>query len=176
MKRYRFLMLFFWGWALACAPLPSPEFFPQNFSPEMFKEVNPSLTFEMLQRRPEAYKGQVILLGGEIVLLEVTPDGPLLIKVQQRPLDSQGVPIMEAPSGGQFWLQYEGPNRGEFRIRRPLAVIGEIVGVKHQKLAGLAFPIILIKAKAVRLWPGPGEKKLHPQIYYPWEVTPRGRF
>jgi starvation-inducible outer membrane lipoprotein len=176
MQKYRFLMLFFCGWVFACAPLPSPESFPPNFSPEMMQEVNLSLTFEMLQQHPETYKGQVILLGGDIVSLEVTPEGPLLLEVRQRLLDTQGVPIMEAPTGGQFWLQYEGRNREEFRIWRRLAVIGEILGVKRQKLAGIGFPIILIKAKAVRLWPGPGEKKLHPQIYYPWEVTPRGRF
>jgi len=176
MQRYRFLTWFFWGLAYACAPLPPPESFPPNFSSEMMQEVNPALTFEILQQRPDTYKGQIILLGGEIVSVEVTPEGPLLLEVRQRSLDSQGVPIMEAPSGGQFWLQYEGRNREEFRIWRRLAVIGEILGVRRQKLAGIGFPIILIKAKAVRLWPAPGEKKLHPQIYYPWEVTPRGRF
>jgi starvation-inducible outer membrane lipoprotein len=174
MQKYRFLMWFFLGLTFACAPLPPPESFPPNFPPGIMQEANPALTLEKVQQHPETYKGQVILLGGDIVSVEATPQGPLLLEVRQRPLDSQGMPIMNAPSGGQFWVQYEGPNREDFRIWRRLAIIGEILGVRRQKLAGISFPIILIKAKAVRLWPGPGEKKLHPQIYYPWEVTPRG--
>ena len=60
----------------------------------------PSLTFEMLQQHPEKYKGQIILLGGDIVSIEATPEGPILLKVRQKPLDSHGAPSMNAPSGG----------------------------------------------------------------------------
>ena len=58
--------------------------------------------------------------------------------------------------------------------RRRLTMVGEIRGQERQKLAGIDYPYVLLRAKALRLWPPAGEKPLHPiYYYYPWEVTPR---
>jgi len=84
MKRYPFLIL--WGMCLlglACAPLAPPA-----FNPEVTAQVNPSLTLQMVHANPDAYKGQVVLVGGRIEGAQITPpDGVVELEVDQRPLD-----------------------------------------------------------------------------------------
>ncbi len=169
MKLMLSLALMVLAWlAGGCAPLVPPP-----FPPEMLKDVSPALDFETVRRNPDDHKGEVILLGGEIVGVTPMPDGQVQIEVSQSPLDPEGVP-MHRRGSGRFLLLAQGPLDPEKIVpRRRLTVVGEILGPKRQKLAGSDYPYVLLRAKALRFWPPAGEKPLHPIYYYPWEVTPR---
>jgi outer membrane lipoprotein len=166
---FSFLAILLLGLVSACAPLTPPTF-PQN----LVKEVNPSLSFQEVQRNADAYRGTTMLLGGDIVEARLLPDGQFEIKVREKKLDAQDVPIIEPESKGMFLVLTSRPeNPDEFRPRRRISLIGEVLGVRHLKVAGIDYPFILLKAKAYRLWPAPEEIRARPIIYFPWEVTPR---
>ena len=75
----------------ACASLGSPA-----FDAEVTRNVNQGITFSLLQQNPEAYRGQTVLLGGQIVSADLTSDGLVNIEVKQKPLDSNQKPIVRA--------------------------------------------------------------------------------
>lgn len=167
-----FLAILLLGLFSACAPLTPP-----TFSSNLLKEVDPNLTFQEVQGNAEAYKGKTMLLGGDIVGARLLTDGQFEIKVREKKLDAQDVPIFEPESKGLFLALTSKPeNPDEFRPRRRITLIGEVLGVRRQKVAGMDYPFILLKAKAYRLWPAPEETRLRPIIYFPWEVTPRAPF
>jgi starvation-inducible outer membrane lipoprotein len=150
----------------ACASLGPP-----TFDAEVTKNVNPGITFALLQQNPEAYKGQTVLLGGQIVSADLTSDGLVNIEVKQKPLDSNQKPIVSSRLGGVFLIQFPGRDLKEIHIGNLVSVVGTVAGTKIQYLAGLSYPILLINAQALNYWPGPATLK--PKVYYPWEVTPR---
>lgn len=169
MKLSSFLAMLILGLLSACAPLTPPI-----FSPDLLKEVNPSLTFPEVRGNPDAYKGKTMLLGGDIVGAHLLTDGQFEIEVREKKLDAYDVPVSEPESKGLFLVLTSRPeNPDEFRSRRRITVVGEVLGVRYQKVAGVDYPFILLKAKAYRLWPAPEETRLRPIIYFPWEVTPR---
>ncbi len=52
-----FLVLFLFGIILSCAPV---------ISPELRAKVDPDLTFKEVLQNPDAYKGKLVIWGGEI--------------------------------------------------------------------------------------------------------------
>jgi starvation-inducible outer membrane lipoprotein len=74
----------------ACASLGSPA-----FDAEVTRNVQ-GITFSLLQQNPEAYRGQTVLLGGQIVSADLTSDGLVNIEVKQKPLDSNQKPTYQA--------------------------------------------------------------------------------
>ena len=153
-----------------CAPLITPP-----FSPEVMKNVNKSLTFDTVRQNPESYKGAVILVGGEIIGTTSVSEGVTQIEVNQTPLDDYGVPMIQPGSGRFLILTHEPLDPEKIFPRRRLTVVAEVMGVKRQKLGGMDYPYVLLRANVLHLWQAPGERSLHPTVYYPWEVTPKVR-
>jgi len=152
----------------ACASLSPPA-----FDAEVIRNVNQGITFPLLQQNPEAFKGQTVLLGGQIVSADLTSDSLVNIEVKQKPLDVNQKPVASGSSQGVFLIQFPGRDLTGIHLGDLVSVVGTILGTKNLRLAGLSYPIILIEAQKVNYWPGPGT--LRPKIYYPWEVTPRTR-
>ena len=150
----------------ACASLGPPA-----FDAEVTKNVNQGITFSLLQQNPETYKGQTVLLGGQIVSADLTSDGLVNIEVKQKPLDSDQKPIVSGSSSGVFLIQFPGRDLQEVHLGNLVSVVGTVAGTKILHLVGLSYPILLINAQALNYWPGPATLK--PKVYYPWEVTPR---
>jgi starvation-inducible outer membrane lipoprotein len=150
----------------ACASLGPPA-----FNAEVTRNVNQGITFALLQQHPEAYKGQTVLLGGQIVSADLTSDGLVNIEVKQKPLDDNQKPIASGSSGGDFLIQFPGRDLQAIHLGNLVSVVGTVAGTKIFQLAGLSYPILLINAQSLNYWPGPAALK--PKIYYPWEVTPR---
>jgi starvation-inducible outer membrane lipoprotein len=150
----------------ACASLGPPA-----FDAEVTRNVNQGITFSLLQQNPEAYRGQTVLLGGQIVSADLTSDGLINIEVKQKPLDSNQKPIVTDSSAGTFLIQFPGRDLQGIHLGNLVSVVGTMAGTKILQLAGLSYPILLVNAQAINYWPGPATLK--PKIYYPWEVTPR---
>ena len=150
----------------ACASLGPPA-----FDAEVSRNVNQGITFALLQQHPEAYKGQTVLLGGQIVSADLTSDGLVNIEVKQKPLDGNQKPMALGSSAGGFLIQFPGRELKEIHLGNLVSVVGTVAGTKILQLAGLSYPILLINAQSLNYWPGPAALKA--KIYYPWEVTPR---
>ena len=150
----------------ACASLGPPA-----FDAEVTRNVNQGITFSLLQQNPEAYRGQTVLLGGQIVSADLTSDGLVNIEVKQKPLDGNQKPMVSGSSSGDFLIQFPGRDLKEIHLGNLVSVVGTVSGTKILQLAGISYPILLINAQALNYWPGPATLK--PKIYYPWEVTPR---
>lgn len=162
------LLLTFFGLVIlaACASLG-----PRAFDAEVTGNVNQGITFSLLQQHPEVYKGQTVLLGGQIVSADLTSDGLVNIEVKQKPLDVNQKPVASGSSQGVFLVQFPGRDLKEIHLGDLVSVVGTVSGTKILQLAGISYPAILINAQLLNYWPGPATLK--PKIYYPWEVTPR---
>jgi starvation-inducible outer membrane lipoprotein len=150
----------------ACASLSPPA-----FDAEVTRNVNRGITFTLLQQHPEAYRGQTVLLGGQIVSADLTPDGLVNIEVKQKPLDDNQKPMGSSSSAGDFLIQFPGRDLQGIELGNLVSVVGTVAGTKILHLASLSYPILLINAQSLNYWPGPAALK--PKVYYPWEVTPR---
>ena len=91
-----FWLIFGFILAMGCGPA---------ISTGLQQEAGPRVSFADLAAHPDRYKGQLEILGGEV--MSVTPWGTgSLLAVDQRQLDARLYPI-GAASGGTFLVQSE---------------------------------------------------------------------
>jgi starvation-inducible outer membrane lipoprotein len=131
---------------MGCGPVISPAITRQIVSPP---------TFAALRTDTEAYLGQTVLLGGEVVSVTVQNGGSLL-EVDQRELDATLRPVDVPVSGGSFFVESEewlSPR--SYVPRRKVTVAGEVKG----RYRGAP----LLKAKEIHLGDYPRWEKW----YYP---------
>lgn len=147
---------------------------PSAFPPQELSSANTSLDLSLVRQDPEAYQGKTALLGGQVLSLQTPQPGVRQIEVNQSPLDAQGMPTLQPGSGRFLVITEEALGAPEFHVGCRLAVLGEILGLKRQELAGNSYPYVLIKARKIRMWPASDKAPLYlrPPIF--WEAGPRG--
>ena len=133
-------------------------------STNLQQEAVSGVSFAELSARPDSYKGQMTILGGEV--MSVTPRGTgSLLAVDQRQLDKRLFPV-GAASGGTFlvasdvWL-----DSNEYLPRSKVVVAGVVEGQKDGRL--------LLKARQVNLLAPPTWEKFYypvPREWYPPEL------
>ena len=136
-------------------------------SRELRTQADRTLTFQQVFQNPEAYRGKIVIWGGEIIETTNQKDGTTLIIVLQRPLDWTQEPKFQH-SEGRFLLLVEGyADPYVFRRGRRVTVAGEIVGRKVMRLGELEYSYPLLQSKQIYLW---GEYYYPPYPYpdYPW--------
>ena len=141
-----------WG----CAPV---------ISREILQEVNRGITFAELRKAPQAYRGEVVLLGGVIVKTVNKKEGTLL-EVYQAEIDRRDKPINLDVSGGRFLALYEGLLEKEiYREGRRITIAGIVKGAQVMKLGEIDYRYPYLIIKDIHLW-----KKEQPIRYepYPW--------
>jgi len=153
-----------WGFGLllfilfsGCAPI----------SKELRAEADKTLTFQQVFQKPEAYKGKIVIWGGEIVQTINQEDKTTLIEVLQRPLDWQEEPKETGPSGGRFLVlaeKYLDPQI--YRNGREITVAGEILGEKTRLLGEMEYRYPLVLSRQIYLWREYGYH--YPPPYYPY--------
>lgn len=139
-------------------------------SKDLRASSDPSLTFNQVRQNPDAFKGKVVMLGGEIIETMNLKDGSTQIEVFQRPLGWRGEPRRTAPSEGRFLIlsdRYLDPYL--YRTGRKMTVGGEILGGKTKPLGEMDYRYPLLSARQIYLWP---EYAYDPSPYYyyydPW--------
>lgn len=136
-------------------------------SKQLRSEADKTLTFQRVFQNPEAYKGKIVIWGGEVVETIHQKDGTTLIIVLQRPLDWTEEPEFRR-SEGRFIILVEGYiDPYVFRRGRRITVAGEIQGRKVMRLGELEYPYPLLLSKQVYLW-GDYYYYPYPYPYYPW--------
>jgi outer membrane lipoprotein len=164
-KSYRFppgkSSLFFGLLLLAlfsgCAPI----------SKDLRAQADRTLNFQQVFKNPEAYKGKIVIWGGEIIETINQKDGTTLLVVLQRPLDWMEEPKFQR-SEGRFIILTEGyVDPYVFKRGRRITVAGEILGRKVMRLGELEYPYPLLQSKQLYLW-GEYYYSPYPYPYYPW--------
>ncbi len=159
-----FLLLFFAIFLTGCAHV---------ISKDLRLSADPSLTFGQVHQNSNAYKGKMVVWGGEIVETVNQKDGATQIEVIQSPLDWRGEPKGTHLSAGRFLVlvnEYLDPY--VYRKGRKITVAGEILGEKTKPLGEMEYRYPVLSSKQIYLWP---EYYHYPYSYYyydPWWYYP----
>ncbi len=132
------LLIFFSG----CLPI----------SKQLRAQADKTLTFRQVLQNPEAYKGKIVIWGGEVVETINQKDGTTLIIVLQRPLDWTQEPEFRRSEGRFIVLAQGYIDPYVFSRGRRITVAGEIEGKKIMKLGELEYPYPVLLSKQLYLW------------------------
>jgi len=127
----------------ACAPV---------ISQTTMSTVDNSISFPALQQSPDAYKGSVVLLGGQIISTTVKAN-ETWVEVLQKPLDYDQKPSDADQSFGRFLVRFQGfLDPAIYASGRKLTVAGQVEGkvVRPLKEINYAYPVLA--AREHYLW------------------------
>jgi outer membrane lipoprotein len=142
-------------------------------SSEMRAKVRSDLTFSAVLANPDAYEGETIIWGGQVIDTR-NEEGFTLIKVLQIPIDYTEMPENEEMSQGRFMAQIQGYADPEvYRKGRMLTLAGKIIGRKIEALGAMEYVYPLVDAKEIYLWkPYPLTYGPYPGPYWYWFGSP----
>lgn len=117
----------------------------QAIPKESLNKVDPNLSFQMLIKDPESYRGKNILVGGQILAVNVR-GGESWVEVLQKPLDWQQRPKDTDESLGRFLVRFESfADPAIYTAGKMITVVGEVLGKKVQPLREMdyAYPVLI---------------------------------
>jgi len=157
----RVLLVLLFALLSGCAPV---------ISKDLRNQVDPNLTFQQVLQNPTAYKGAIVVWGGEIIEAVNQNDGTTLIEVFQRSLGWREEPKQTVASQGRFLAladRYLDPYI--FRKGRRVTIGGEILGEEIKPLGKMDYHYPLLLCKQIYLW---DEYYYYPPPYYPYPYGP----
>ncbi len=114
--------------------------------------VDQSVSFAALQQKPDAYKGKVVLLGGQIIATTVK-DNETWIEMLEKKLDSGQKPENTDQSGGRFLIKFQGfLDPAIYSPGRYLTVAGQVEGKVIRPINETKYTFPLLVAKEHYLW------------------------
>lgn len=127
----------------SCAPV---------ISQTTMKDVDKNVSFTTIQRNPDAMKGRVVLLGGEIIA--TTPGSEeTWIEVLEKPLDFRQKPSEEDVSSGRFLVRFEGfLDPAIYEKGRKLTVAGVVEGKIVRPIGEIDYIYPVIAVREHHLW------------------------
>lgn len=150
---------------------------------ENLREKAVSLGLQEVSQNPEAYRGKIVIWGGEIMRTVSREDRTTLMEVLQKTLDSRGEPESgEEIPGGRFMVltdKYLDPYI--YKPGRKVTVAGEIVEVRTESKDAGSDRIPVLSAKEINLWSIFGAYSFYgerppwydPNYHSPWGPTGR---
>jgi outer membrane lipoprotein len=145
-------------------------------SKDLRTNSDPSLTLNQVRQNPDAFKGKVVVWGGEIIETVNQRDGTTQIEVFQKPLGWRGEPKDTTASEGRFLIladQYLDPY--VFRRGKKITTAGEMIGEKTKSLGEMDYRYPMVSSKQIYLWPEYYHQP-YPYYYNPWGwAYPYGR-
>ncbi len=134
-------------------------------SQESLKTVDQDIRFEQLLENPDAYRGKVVLLGGEIINTENVPNKTVIV-VLQRSLGYNKKPDSEGESKGRFIVSAPGfLDPAIYRPRRKITVVGSVMGKQVRPLGELEYAYPVIEKKELYIWPVEGAPATSPRFH-----------
>jgi len=137
-------------------------------SQELRSKVDSSLTFEEVFQNPWAYKGKIVLWGGEIIQTLPEKDGGTVIEVLRWPLNWREAPQRTVSFHGKFLVLVKSHlglslyERGK-DITVAGEIEGEIQGKGDQRLTDDTYRYPLVLSKELHLWKN---------YFYPYSSVP----
>ncbi len=109
--------------------------------------------FSTLQKTPDTYEGEVIMLGGRII--EIKASSPLSeLTVLQLALGSSGRPVDPDQSEGRFIVQTQQLlDPAIYQKDMLLTVVGTLKGSKVLYIGGYNYAYPLVEPIEIKLWP-----------------------
>jgi len=130
--------------------------------------LDKTLTFPQLRESPDAYRGHLIVLGGEVLSAKRLKEGTR-IEVLEIPLDSSLRPEPDRTlSRGRFIaVQKEFLDPATIPPGTTLTLVGEITGALTDKLDETDYTYPTVEIKALKVWPHRDTLSGLPNYYYP---------
>lgn len=140
------------------------------FPKEVMSTVNTAITVEMLRTDPVPFKGQRVMVGGDILSTQPRPD-ETEIELLARRLGSDGAPDRGDQSPGRLLLQSAAfLDPAVYGQGRRVTVIGTVSGVEERKVGDVPYRYPVVQVERIRLWPK--DVTLGYDYYYPWGPWP----
>lgn len=154
---YPFLLLL--SFVLGCAPIVSTE---------LKAGADTSLSFKEVQENPEAYKGKIVLWGGEIIQMLPQENGTTLVEVLDWPLGFWDEPRKTVAFHGKFLvLVKEALDPSTYKRGNRITISGEIQeeikGSRIKELTDSAYQYPVLLSKEMHVWKHPS---------YPYSSVP----
>ena len=161
MKRKFLIILWSVGLIVSCAPL----------SKEIMRQVDESLTYQVVQQDPQQYAGKTVLWGG-VIIETINKMGETVMVVRQTDLDIEKRPKDLDRSAGRFLVKSAGFLDPEiYKEGREITVGGEVAGKEVLPLGDTQYSYPVVIAKEIHLW----EKRQLVRPYDPyWWDYPYG--
>ncbi|MBI3804499.1 MAG: Slp family lipoprotein [Nitrospirae bacterium] len=155
------LFLFLVLWVAACGPKVIPK--------EFEEKIDKKLTFEEIQKNPDAYRGRSILIGGEIIETRNLKD-KTEIEVLQKPLGSNRAPVPIDESNGRFILIHSSfLDPAVFRSGRRLTAVGTVQGGRDERFGEAERITPVLEDEHIHLWP-PGQADREPSVGFSFGI------
>lgn len=136
------------------------------FSEESNRLVDPSVTFDRLHKEPGLFVGKFVKLGGTIVGTKNTKEGSE-VEIVQFKLGIDDTPDETSASGGRFLaVTPEFLDGMIYKTGRPVALIGEMKGLKTQPLGETEYTYPVIAIKEIHVWKNSDLYQYPPPYYY----------
>ena len=121
----------------------------------------------------DAYKGKLVLMGGEIIATQNLAM-ETVIEILQRPLDRYtGRPKRGQEYGGRFLVRYNTfKDPYIYSKERELTVAGIVVGTEMSRIGEKAYTHLVLENRETYLWPEQKEYEAYPYDYPPWWYDP----
>jgi outer membrane lipoprotein len=131
-------------------------------------QIDKALTFPQLRESPDAHRGHVIVLGGEVLSAKRLKEGTR-IEILEIPLDRSLQPEMDRTlSQGRFIaIQKEFLDPATIPPGTRLTIVGEITGAVADKLDETDYTYPLVEVKSLKVWRRSEAYSHIPYYYYP---------
>ncbi|MDH4203890.1 MAG: Slp family lipoprotein [Desulfobacteraceae bacterium] len=145
LKHARYILgIFFIMFVMGCAA---------GISQHSRSKVTYTGTFSALQKTPDVYKGEVIMLGGRIIETKTSPSLSELT-VLQLALDTSGRPVNPDQSEGRFIVQTKQLlDPAVYQKDMLLTVVGTLKGSKVGSIGGFEYIYPIVELIEIKLWP-----------------------
>jgi outer membrane lipoprotein len=144
----------------ACATSGDPSF-----------DAEPGIAFSQLRGAPDSFKGQPVVLGGEVLNAKRLKEGTR-IEVLQLPLTSSRAPVSElGQSQGRFLaMQREFLDPATIPQGTHITVTGDVAGSQTMPLDETDYTYPVIEVREIKVWPQLAEAPypIRPYPYYPY--------
>lgn len=160
--------------------------YKNTLSPDLANQLNDTLTFSQIKAFPDDHKGQLVILGGQILSAKRLPHATELI-ILQLPLIQEQEPTTELTQSQGRYIAYQQTflDPATVPAGTRITLVGELSGSVTQKLDETDYTYPTLTIKDFQVWPTYSSD--YPRYGYPYPYwgpypyaypywSPRGRF
>lgn len=119
---------------------------------ELASVVNRSVSGADLIHDPDRHRGETIVVGGEILLVQSVA-GESEVEVLERPLEFEE-PVLTERSAGRFLIRHTGfLDPAEYSAGLRVTVVGRVAGAVERRLGDGDYRYPVVESKQLKLWP-----------------------
>jgi outer membrane lipoprotein len=157
-----------------------------TLSPDLANQLNDTLAFSQIKAFPDAHKGQLVILGGQILSAKRLPHATEL-SILQLPLIQEQEPTTELTQSQGRFIAYQQTflDPATVPAGTRITLVGELSGSVTQKLDETDYTYPTLTIKDFQVWPTYSSD--HPHYGYPYPYwgpypyaypywVPQGRF